>query len=322
MKDKITVGDICHTPRFGDVRIAEVFLTKKIANIMGYTEPTYYKNPYYGILGKSIGDNQMTFAGYKKAVEKVNVLNMSISYLDLSVRTYNALIKGGIETIGDLICLDEEKLIFLAGIGQNAIKEIMTRLEDKGLSLNMQKPKKRIFVINGSGGTGKDTFVRFVSDTRESMSSNLPEFIQLPPKVVNFSYVECIKNLASQMGWNGGKTDKDRKFLADMLELCAEYNDYPFKIMEQAIDRFLDSWSEFMFLHIRTPKEIKRVVENYGATTILVTRKGVERITTNSADKSVFDYDYDYVIKNDGTLEDLQSQAYDFAYVNDPAIEF
>ena len=60
---------------------------------------------------------------------------------------------------------------------------------------------KNIIVINGTGGSGKDTFVEYVSKYA---------------KVYNFSSVDKVKEIAKLIGWTGTKTDKDRKFLSDL----------------------------------------------------------------------------------------------------------
>lgn len=59
-------GDYVDTPRFCKVEIEKVFRTEENARKSGYTEPTYYKDWQYGVLGKSIGINHMIFAGFKK----------------------------------------------------------------------------------------------------------------------------------------------------------------------------------------------------------------------------------------------------------------
>ena len=66
---------------------------------------------------------------------------------------------------------------------------------------------KQIVIINGTGGCGKDTFVSFVSKYK---------------RVYNFSSIDKVKEIAKLIGWNGGKTDKDRKFLSDLKKLTTE----------------------------------------------------------------------------------------------------
>lgn len=58
-------GDWIYTPRFCTVKIKEVFADKTDARSAGYTEPTYYENPEYGVAGKSLDMYHMEFAAYK-----------------------------------------------------------------------------------------------------------------------------------------------------------------------------------------------------------------------------------------------------------------
>lgn len=152
---------------------------------------------------------------------------------------------------------------------------------------------KQIFIINGSGGVGKDTFVELVS--------------QLIP-VVNFSSVDKVKEIAIQIGWDGkSKTEKDRKFLSDLKLLTGSYCDMPFQSMKEIVNKFNeDKRDNVLFLHIREPEEIKRAVEEFHAKTILVKRENIKQITSNMADANVYNYDYDYIISNNGTIEDLK----------------
>lgn len=56
---------------------------------------------------------------------------------------------------------------------------------------------KKIFIINGSGGVGKDAFVKLVSE-------------ELDGKVINFSSIDIIKEIAKSCGWEGGKSERER----------------------------------------------------------------------------------------------------------------
>lgn len=157
---------------------------------------------------------------------------------------------------------------------------------------------KRIFVINGSGGTGKDTFVSMVAK-------------YIP--TANFSSVDKVKEIAKIIGWDGGKTEKDRKFLSDLKILSTEYNDMPYDSIKSKIQSFLeDSLDNFLFIHIREPQEIDRLSKEFDLTTILVCRPDVKHITSNMADENVFNYDYDIVIENDGSLLELNEKAKEF----------
>lgn len=155
---------------------------------------------------------------------------------------------------------------------------------------------KEIIIINGTGGSGKDTFVEFVSKYA---------------KVLNFSSVDKVKEIARMIGWNGGKTEKDRKFLSDLKKLTTDYNDMPFLSICEAVESFKNSEDELMFIHIREPENITKAVNAFQAKTLLVKRAGLENIVSNYSDANVDNYDYDYIIKN-STLEELDKKAYEF----------
>ena len=160
----------------------------------------------------------------------------------------------------------------------------------------MNEINKEIVVINGTGGSGKDTFV---------------EFCMKYAKVKNFSSIDKVKEIATLIGWNGKKREKDRKFLSDLKKITTEYNNMPFNSIKDAIDEFNNSDNEILFIHIREPEEIKKVVDAFGAKTLLVKRVGLANIESNYSDANVENYPYDYVIENN-TLERLDNSALNF----------
>lgn len=165
---------------------------------------------------------------------------------------------------------------------------------------------KHIFIINGSGGVGKDTFVELVS---VELNNKLKKF----HTVINFSSVDKVKEVARKIGWDGKKTEKDRKFLSDLKILSSNYCDMPFQSIINKVDEFnRDEESIILFLHIREPEEIQRAVNAFSAKTLLVIRNSVEHVLTNPADSNVFKYNYDYVIENNGTLDELNKMAKHF----------
>jgi len=147
------------------------------------------------------------------------------------------------------------------------------------------------------GGCGKDTFVEFVSEYAD---------------VTNFSSVAKVKEVASVVGWDGGKTDKDRKFLSDLKRLTTEYNDMSFISITNSVNEFKASEKDFLFLHIREPEEISRAAKQFSAKALLIKRPSLQAITTNYSDANIENYNYDFVVVNDGTLEDFKIKAQDF----------
>ena len=155
---------------------------------------------------------------------------------------------------------------------------------------------KYIVIINGTGGSGKDTFVSFVSKYN---------------KVYNFSSIDKVKEIAKEIGWDGGKTEKDRKFLSDLKKLTTEYNDMAFNSIKDAVNKFNNTNEEIMFIHIREPEEIQRAKDVFNAKTLLIKREGLDLIKSNFSDANVENYDYDYIINNT-TLEKLEEEAKNF----------
>ena len=157
---------------------------------------------------------------------------------------------------------------------------------------------KKIFIINGPATSGKDTFVSMVSAIVPSM---------------NYSSVELVKEAALLLGWKGGKEDKDRRFLSDLKDLTSHYSTAIVDSMRKKAEDFLSNdIHNFLFLHIREPKEIKRMAWELDAKTILVLRNGVMPNLSNFADANVLKYEYDIVINNSGTLGDLKEEAQRF----------
>ncbi len=158
--------------------------------------------------------------------------------------------------------------------------------------------KKNIIIINGTGGSGKDTFVSFCS-----------EFA----RVTNISSVDKVKEAAKILvGWNGAKDEKSRKLLVDLKQLSIQYNDAPTKYIKEQYEIFKRSNSEFLFIHIREIEEIKKIQKLLNAKTLLIKNPRVALITSNSSDGNVYKYHYDYIIENSGTLEDLKKKAREF----------
>ncbi len=157
---------------------------------------------------------------------------------------------------------------------------------------------KQIIVINGSGGVGKDTFV---------------EFCKKYASVLNISSVDKVKEAATVLtGWNGEKDEKSRKLLSDLKEIGIEYNDAPIKYVCNKANEFKNSDQELMFVHIRENVEIDKCKKECNAKTLLITNKNIPIICSNHSDREVNEYEYDYYIKNDGTLEELDKKAEEF----------
>lgn len=160
---------------------------------------------------------------------------------------------------------------------------------------------KRVIIINGTGGCGKDTFIEYVKD-----------FSGL--KVINVDSVAMVKGAALALGWDGIKDDKGRLLLSEIKKLWVKHLDGSFENISFKIDEFYkQNTYRIMFIHVREIDEIKRIKEKYNCLAIRIDR-GTE-IKTNSSDAQVNDYKYNYVVDNKGTLNDLKLQAKAFLTV-------
>ena len=162
---------------------------------------------------------------------------------------------------------------------------------------------KYIFVTNGMARSGKDTFAVLMN-----------EFV--PTK--KYSSIEYIKEIAKLCGWDGQKNEKSRKFLSDLKILTSQYNDLPFRMIQNQIDEFnKDEKCNVLLIDIREPEEIRKLCDKYkDVKTILIKRNSVKTITSNMADAGVFNYNYDFVIENNGTLDELKSIVKKFVMEN------
>lgn len=167
-----------------------------------------------------------------------------------------------------------------------------------------------IIIINGRGGSGKDTFVE--------------DFIQCAGQdhVLNISTVDYIKEIATKLGWNKEKDDLSRKYLSDLKDIATYWGDIPFKDVTQKANAFYQQLQQygvedtgFVFIHCREPHEIARLVDglsiHYPVVTLLIRRPG-GKIYGNHADDEIENYQYDFIVENNSTLDDLAQSAEEF----------
>ena len=165
----------------------------------------------------------------------------------------------------------------------------------------------KYFIINGRPRSGKDKFVNFCLE-------ELGAFGKL------ISTVDFVKKIATECGWDGTKDLKNRKFLSDLKDLLTNWWDVPYKKTLQEIDMFkfdLDCWNVsekgMVFIMCREPKEIERFERELNAKSLLIRRASVEfEQQSNHADSEVLNHKYDYIIENNGTIDELKEKAKDF----------
>lgn len=156
---------------------------------------------------------------------------------------------------------------------------------------------KKIYVTNGSAQNGKDSFAEF-----------LGKYIS----VFKYSSIDLVKDMLEFAGVpKEPKTEEYRLLCSDLKDRLTKYDDIPFKDITSVVTDFKNNQieTEVLLIDIREPEEISRAVETFGAETILVRKPDAKKIESNHADRDVENYKYDYIIENDGTLEQLERVA-------------
>lgn len=161
---------------------------------------------------------------------------------------------------------------------------------------------ERLYVLAGKARSGKDT----TADFMEKYYKN--------KKIIRLMYGAGVKIYASLLSdWDGSEEDKPRELLQKIAVESREVNpDYTIKRMEEDINILKDYCDIIIITDARMPEEVLMPKEKFKeAITIKLERPNFDSPLSLSQQKSLtevaldnFD-NYDYVVSNDGTLEDL-----------------
>ena len=158
-------------------------------------------------------------------------------------------------------------------------------------------------IINGFPRSGKDTFVELCeTQTLDNVSCIL------------ISSVDAVKEAAKILGWDGEKDSKGRNFLSDLKDISTREYDGPMEYMCNKLNKavFMNN-TVVAFMAIREPIEIEKFVKQFSDTkSIIIKRDSVKGIQSCHADINVEKAKYDFVINNNGSLEDLEDVAKQF----------
>lgn len=156
----------------------------------------------------------------------------------------------------------------------------------------------KIVIVNGHGSVGKTSWETMVQKIAAARNK----------RVEILSTITYVKQFAKEMGWNGGKTEKDRRFLSDLKDALTRWKDIPYNETRMDINQLEEDGADLIFIDCREPEEIKRFVNDYNALTVLVQR-GEMIIMGNHADDNVLNYQYDITIDNSRGLDELMQEA-------------
>lgn len=158
-----------------------------------------------------------------------------------------------------------------------------------------------VILISGYATSGKDTFSDYV--------------IKYLPCAKKFPIAYDLKEIASKyFGWDGNKDEKGRNLLIGIGSVGRAYN--PYIWVDKAIKRIKsESPPVAIVSDWRFKNEFIKVVEAFGRDSVITVRikRNVGRILDDISEHDLDDFmDYDYIVDNNGTLEDLEGAARDF----------
>ena len=167
----------------------------------------------------------------------------------------------------------------------------------------------KIFIVNGYPESGKDTFIDMCL---EYLGNN----------GFKYSTIDAVKEYAKQIGWDGKKDDRGRALLSDLKNALEKYNNFSHINVREFIGRTLytgakngESLDNYVFfIIVREPEQIRALLNEYKNSKSIIIKRGLveKKEYSNDADKKVECFTYDYIISNDGTLDDLKETVIEF----------
>lgn len=156
----------------------------------------------------------------------------------------------------------------------------------------------QIILISGYAGSGKDTFSEFL--------------IKYLPDAKKYAFADSIKEIARKyFNWDGIKDEKGRQLLIGIGAAGREEN--PFIWAERVIEKIEEEKPAYAVISDwRFKNEHKKILEEFGfenVVTIRIEKDGVKPIDDIS-EHDLDNYpDFDFIIKNNSSLQELEKQA-------------
>ena len=161
----------------------------------------------------------------------------------------------------------------------------------------------KIFIVNGQGGAGKSTFEYIIQ--KYAWEEDFRD-------ITITSIIDPIKAIAKEIGWDGGKTSKDRAFLHELKVLLHNYNNCDTKYIINKINNAEALKRTAIFIDMREKEDIADFKDLFPEIKTVLIKRGEFSSYGNEADDNVSDINYDIVIENNGTLEDFEKKAIEF----------
>ncbi len=174
--------------------------------------------------------------------------------------------------------------------------------------MEIRKDSAKIFVISGKARVGKDTSANYMKEYYESLGKKVI--------ILQFSYY--IKEYAKVLsGWDGSEEDKPRKLLQELgTDIIRNKIDKDFftKRTIEDIKVFSYFYDVIIISDARFVSEITMVKDSFlDVISINILRDAINELTLEEkghiTENGLDGYDdYDYVIDNNGSLDDLRNK--------------
>lgn len=166
----------------------------------------------------------------------------------------------------------------------------------------------KVIIINGAAESGKDIFIRLIRDNISKLN------------IFNISTIDPSKSALKILGWDGEtKNEETRQAMVDLKRISMKLFNGPFKhiVKEIAIHNDIADHqmrTKIHFVHCREPEEIQKFVDFYKDNCItLLIRSPRGKALKNGSDDVVEDYNYNHIIENNETIDELKVKAIAFA---------
>lgn len=170
----------------------------------------------------------------------------------------------------------------------------------------------KIYCVSGKARSGKDTATNIMKKILEKENK----------KVLIFHYADLLTMICTKyFGWDGKKDEKGRSLLQHTgTDIIRKKNkDFFVNFALQIFDIFNDVWDYVIIPDCRFENEIKMLKnQDLHITSLRVNRKELttsgttsflsEKQLKHSSENSLDNYDFDFIINNDGTLEELKEK--------------
>lgn len=122
--------------------------------------------------------------------------------------------------------------------------------------------------------------------------------------------------MISDIGISSQEDNEYRKLLSDIKKTLDNFSDFNNNQIVKEVFKLIKDDCDILFIHCREPHNIDKIKKSINnkvnVITLLVRNPNVDNIVyNNDSDDNIFNYNYDIVINNDSSIEDLSNKAID-----------